>query len=117
MSENHRRGISVTLGLLEQALCEFEEWAKGREVRSVLYEEHNDLAEGQREEILREVESMRRVLRQMKHFLDLKDICRSAKGEIWARCSALWEGLVELEGKYLKRYGEVNTLILRWPPL
>jgi len=66
-----------------------ESWAKGREVRSVLYEERNDLSEDQRREILREVEDLRGILRQIGDFL------------------GLWEGLVELEGKYLRRYGEV----------
>jgi len=107
LGEAHRRGISVTLGLLDQALCEMESWAKGREVRSVLYEERNDLSEDQRREILREVEDLRGILRQIIDFLGLRSTRRGAREEIWARCSGLWESLVELEGKYLRRYGEV----------
>ena len=49
MSENHIRGISVTLSLLDKALWNFDQWAKGHEVRSVLYEVRNSLPAAQRQ--------------------------------------------------------------------
>jgi hypothetical protein len=39
LSGGQRRTIATTLTILDEALCEFELWAKGREVRSVLYSE------------------------------------------------------------------------------
>ena len=48
MSENHIRGISSTLALLDKALWEFDQWANGHEIRSVLYQVLNPLSEAQR---------------------------------------------------------------------
>ncbi len=43
LSEGHRSRIRVTLTLLDEALVKFEEWAQGREIRSLLYFEENSL--------------------------------------------------------------------------
>ena len=34
LNEGQRRTIATTLTILDEALCDFELWAKGREVRS-----------------------------------------------------------------------------------
>ena len=39
LSEAHRSRIRIPLTLLDEALVKFEEWARGREVRSILYHE------------------------------------------------------------------------------
>jgi hypothetical protein len=103
---NHRRGIATTLTFLDEALCEFEQWAKGREVRSVLYEERNTLTPKQRRRLLTEIAEIRPLLRELKGGLGLDAAMHSAEQSIWARCSGLREHLVELEGKHLRRYGE-----------
>lgn len=66
MSGNHRRGITVALRMLDEMLCTFEAWARGRRVRSVLYEERNDLSEAQRRRLLAEVAAVRETLREVK---------------------------------------------------
>jgi len=43
LTEAHSSRIRITLTLLDEALVKFEEWALGREVRSVLYREKNTL--------------------------------------------------------------------------
>ncbi len=43
LSEAHRSRIRITLTLLDEALVKFEEWARGRGIRSVLYHETNNL--------------------------------------------------------------------------
>ncbi len=103
---NHRRGITTTLAFLDEALCEFEQWAKGREVRSVLYEERNTLTPKQRRRLLAEIARIRPLLRELKGALGLEGAVQSAEQSIWARCSGLREHLVELQGKHLRRYGE-----------
>ena len=35
--QSHRRAISVTLTLFDAALCGFDRWAEGQEVRSVFF--------------------------------------------------------------------------------
>ena len=71
LSENHRRAIVATLTMLDQALREIEAWAKGREVRSVLHEEHNTLAAAQRWKIRTEIRLLQERLRELAAILDL----------------------------------------------
>jgi hypothetical protein len=107
MSENHIRGISTTLSLLDKALCEFEQWANGHEVRSVLYEIRNTLSEAQRRLIATEVAEMKSLLQQIRSMLSLEASMRYADKIILGSCSVLWVSLAELDGRHLKRYGEV----------
>jgi hypothetical protein len=58
--------------------------------------------------LLEEVEAIREVLRDLRDTLGLKRSVRQARHDIATRCSMLWEMLIELEPKYLQRYG-------RWP--
>jgi hypothetical protein len=107
MSENHIRGISTTLSLLDKALCEFEQWAHGHEVRSVLYEIRNTLSEDQRRLIAEEVAEMKSILREIRSTLDLEASMRHVDKMILGSCSVLWVSLAELDGRHLRRYGEV----------
>lgn len=106
MSENHMRGISTTLALLDKALCEFEQWAKGHEIRSVLYQVLNPLSEAQRQLIVVEVAELKRLLEEIRDHLNLEGTVRSADKMIMGSCSVLWASVVELESDRLKRYGE-----------
>jgi hypothetical protein len=105
---NHRRGISTTLTFVDEALCEFEQWAKGRALVSVLYRERNTLSPQQRRALLAEIARVRRLLREVQDSLGLAASTQDAAQAIWGRCSALREHIVELEGKHLRRYGKVS---------
>ena len=114
LGENHRQGISVTLALLDEAVCEVEQWAKGREVRSVLYEERNALTPRQRQQLLGEVEKVRAILRPLREELGLKGKVQDGSTRIWSLCAALWEHMVELEGKHLRRYGRPSPELVHY---
>jgi len=107
MGGNHRRGITIALRMLDEMVCVVETWALGRQVRSVLYEERNDLSEAQRRRLLAEVASVRKALREVKERLGLEGEVLHAGRDIWSRASAFREHLMELEGRALVRYGEV----------
>ncbi len=106
IGEGHRRGIETTLAVLDEALCEFEAWARGRQHCSVMYCESNDLSQEQRQAVLAEVARMRDLLRQLKDTMWLEGRTRSAANSIWGQCSILWVSLAELQGKHLARYGK-----------
>ncbi len=106
LSENYRRRITATLTLLDKTVCEFEELARGRETRSVLYSERNGLSAIQRELILEETAAIRDALRRLIEDLDLQAHPHSAAELIWSQCSSLWASLAEIDGKRLKGYGE-----------
>lgn len=107
MSENHIRGISTTLSLLDKALSEFEQWAHGHEVRSVMYKIHNTLSEDQRKLLAVEIAEMKDMLREIRDTLNLQVTRRYVDKMFLGSCSVLWTYLVEVEGRHLKRYGEV----------
>lgn len=107
MGESHIRGISVTLSLLDKALCEFDDWAKGNAVRSVLYEVRNGLSSEQCQGISQLVSEMQSILREISAALSLEGTVRSVDRKILGSCSVLWVSLAELEGRNLRRYGEV----------
>lgn len=102
----HKNGIETTLGLLDEALLEFEAWAHGRENRSVLYRERNTLSKDQRERISIQVQKIRRVLVEVRDDLDLRAMTGNVSRSILGRCSVLWVSLAELEGERLGRYGK-----------
>jgi len=109
LGEFHRRGISTTLTVVDEALCEFEQWAKGRETRSVLHRERNTLSAAQRRALLAQIRDMRAVLRELDHELDLEGAVQDAARAIWAKASALREHVIELESRHLRRYGQPPT--------
>ena len=105
LGDNFKRGIETTLALLDEALCEMEEWARGREQRSVLYSERNTLSAAQRDEILSEVAGMREMLRELQNDLELQGRLRGGANDIWGKCAVLAVNLEELKGRHLTRYG------------
>jgi len=107
LGESHRRSISTTLVILDEMLCDFEEIAHGRERRSVVFAERNDLSDDERRAVLGTIDKMRAVLRQLAADLGIQPQVQDLSREIVGRSSALWVHLVETESKYLRRYGEL----------
>lgn len=107
VSENHIRGISTTLALLDKALCEFDRWAKGHEIRTVLYQVLNPLSEAERQLIVEEVAEMKTMLEEIRRTLRLEVTVRSSDRMISSSCSILWASLLELDSRHLQRYGEL----------
>jgi hypothetical protein len=111
LSDNHRRGIGTALFLLDRMLCEVEEYARGREARSVLYVEQNTLAPEQRTSLLAETAQMRALLQEIKDGLGLEAQPEDVGRKIWGECSTFWEVLVETKSRFLKRYGPPPALL------
>jgi len=107
MNDAHKRGISITLTILDETICEMEKWANGREVQSVFYRERNTLSSRQRQQILSEIAQMRSLLRELQETLGLEPTVQDAAAAIRGKCSGLWEHIVELKAKHMRRYGEV----------
>lgn len=107
LGKSHRRCIETTLRFLDEALCDFEEIANGRQRRSVFFVEHNDLSDEQRRTALKTIEKMRRMLLELRDGLAIEEHRDALSREISGRASGLWVHLVETESKYLRRYGEM----------
>jgi len=106
LGDCHRRGIGTALSLFDQMLCEVEEYARGREARSVFYQERNGLSDEQKSRLLDEVSQMRAALQELKDGLGLKAEIEDVGRKICGQSSTFYEVLVETKSRYLKRYGQ-----------
>jgi len=106
LGDNHRRGIGTPLLLLDRMLCEVEEHARGREVRSVFYIERNGLSADQKAGLLAQIAQMRDLLQELKDGLGLEAEVEDVGRKMWGQCSMFWEVLVGTKSRYLKGYGE-----------
>ena len=109
INENQRRSIASSLALLDEALCLFEEYGRGREVHSVCFEERNRLTARQRKRLLGEIEKLRDEMRQIKEDLGLPRRVEDVGKRIWGHSAGFWEMLAELQSKRLRGYGEVSS--------
>jgi len=107
LSQGHKNTIATTLAVLDEALCEFEQWAEGREIKSIFYREANELQPEQREAIKNQVARLREKLMEMREGLQLEVGPRSVAQRIWSHCSMLWVNLIEVTSRHLRGYGEV----------
>ena len=105
LGDNHRRGISTTFRLLDKLLCEIEEYARGREVRSIFYREKNTLSADQKKGLLAEIKQMRDLMQEVKGGLGLDAEVENVAARIWGHSSGFWEILVETTSRHLRRYG------------
>jgi hypothetical protein len=106
LGDNHRQGIGTALSLLDQMLCQVEEYARGRQTRSVFYAEQNTLSADQKKNLLAEIAQMRRLLKELKNGLGLEAKTEDVGRKIWGQGSMFWETLVETKSRFLKRYGQ-----------
>ncbi len=114
VSDNHRRIISLTLALLDEKLSEMLEWASGREKKAILYEERNRLSVSQSQGIMREIESVRAILLLLRQNLGLVPRIYDSTVAIRGVCYAVIDPLVELEGKYLRAYGQPSAQLVEY---
>ncbi len=117
LSSKYKRTIGTTLTHLDRVVCEFEEWAKGRQRHSVLYFESNDLSSPQCEALLAQVVEIRELLSELKSAFGLQEHVESVTQSIWSHCSSLWATLSEIDSKHLKGYGDaVPGFAEYWAP-
>jgi hypothetical protein len=114
LSPGHTNSIATTLTILDEALCEFEQWAQGREIKSVFYREENQLQPDQRDAIKNQVARIREKLLELKDGLQLEGSHRSVAQSIWSQCSMLWVNLIQVTSKHLRGYGEVPAAVAEY---
>jgi len=102
---NHRRGITSTLACLDEVLCDIDQMLDRGEYRSEFYVERNTLSELQKQEVKREIVAIRQLLAEVRERLDLEPVTRDVGTFISGTCMMQWESLIELQGRYLKRFG------------
>jgi hypothetical protein len=107
INENQKRSIACSLVLLDETLCLLEDYARGREIHSVLYEECNRLTDRQRKNLLAEIGRVRVLMRQMKGELELPTRVTNVGKRIWGHSAVFQDVVAEMESKTLRGYGQV----------
>jgi len=113
-NESQKRSVATSLALLDETLCLFEEYARGREVHSICYEERNRLTADQRKILLRQIEAVRDHMRQIKDDLGLGTRVEDVGNRIWGQGVGFWEMLAEMQSKHLKGYGKVDPALAEY---
>ncbi len=114
LSEAHRSRIRITLTLLNEALIKCEEWAQGREVRSILYREENTLHHETRAALLTYIGCIRRIVTELRDDLHLEARAQDIAKTIRGHCSILWVDVLEMTGKYLRGFGEPQPELVHY---
>src|SRR5437870_7811883 len=107
VSENHRRSISITLQLIDQALCEWDDWANGRRQSGIMYRQLDTLSVVQKHELQNKIGKVRQLITRLRDDLDLEPKNVGTARSIAARASLLWEMLTELNSRGMQGYGKV----------
>lgn len=107
LSGNHRRSISITLQLVDKALCEWEDWASGHVRSGVMYCEKDTFSSTQKSEMRKRIAKIRQSLVRLRDDLQLLTNVVATTEPIIGQAAVLWEMLTELNGRGLQGYGKV----------
>lgn len=114
LSENHRRSISITLQLVDQALAEWNDWCAAKLRAGVMYEQLDTLSEIQKRDLRCKIDSVRKLIVKLRGDLDLEPKIVRTGNSIATHASLLWEMLTELNDRGLGAYGTVPDELKRY---
>lgn len=114
LSENHRRSISITLQLVDQALCEWDDWANGKLRSGVMYRQVDTLSLTQKRELRDKIGKVRQLMVRLRDDLGLEPKNIPVSQFIIGHASLLWEMLTELNSRGLQAYGKVPEELTRY---
>lgn len=109
IKDNHRRSISVSLQVLDKALCEWEQWIVGHISGGVMYQQQDTLSTTEKNELRSRVDKLRQGITQLCGDLNLPPAKPNTSQLITAQATILWEMLAELNSSSLRGYGAVST--------
>lgn len=108
VSENHRRSISITLQLLDQGLCEWDDWAKGRVRVGTTYRQSDTFSAKQKKIMQRKITNVRQLILRLRDDLKLEAKVVATSQSIVGPAAVLWEMLSDLNSQGLSGYGTVQ---------
>ncbi|HEY2799570.1 MAG TPA: hypothetical protein VGI85_03185 [Chthoniobacterales bacterium] len=110
---NHKRTISISLHLVDQRLCEWEQRLEGHLEKGVMYQLQDDIAPAQRKELRRRIAETRERLDSLRKKLGLEPARPSLARMIVGQATILWEMLAELNSSGLRGYGTVPASLAK----
>ena len=107
LGENHRRSISITLHLVDKALCEWEDWANGHVRSGVMFREQDTFSTTQKAGMRSKILAIRELLARLCDDLQLEPKGAPTSQLIVGHAAVLWEMLTDLNSRGLKGHGNV----------
>jgi hypothetical protein len=107
LDENHRRSISITLQLVDKALCEWDNWAKGQVQSGVMYRQQDTFSPAQKSELGAKIAKIRQLMVQLRDDLQLQTRVVATAQSMVGQAALLWELLIEMDSRSLQGYGKV----------
>ena len=107
LSENHRRSISITLQLVDKALCEWNDWANGHVQSGVMYCQQDTFSAVQKNELRNRIATIRQLMVRLRDDLQLTVSVVATSQLIVGQAAVLWEMLTDLNSRGLTGYGKV----------
>jgi hypothetical protein len=107
LSDNHRRSISVSLQVLDKALCEWEQWIAGHISGGVMYQQQDTLSAAEKKELRFRIDNLRKEMMRLQGDLHLAPAKPNTAQLVTAQATVLWEMLAELNNSSLRGYGAV----------
>ncbi|MGH7937422.1 MAG: hypothetical protein ACRD5Z_25925, partial [Bryobacteraceae bacterium] len=91
ISANHKRTISISLHLVDQRLCEWEQRLEGHIEKGTMYQLQDDLTPTLRKELRRRIAETRARLDSLRKQLGLEPATPSLARMIVGQATILWE--------------------------
>ena len=108
LQENHKRSISVSLHLLDNGLCEWEQWMSGQVPSGVMYQPQDTLTVAAKKELRTRIKNMRESIVRLRDDLKLDPARPRTTSLIVGQATVLWEMLAELNSSSLHGYGTIS---------
>lgn len=113
ISANHKRTISISLHLVDQRLCEWEQRLEGPIEKGAMYQLQDDLNPPLKKELRRRIAETRARLDSLRKKLGLEPATPSLARMIVGQATILWEMLAELNSHGLRGYGNVPASLAK----
>jgi hypothetical protein len=114
LNANHRRSVSITLQLVDKALCEWDDWTKGHVQSGVMYRQQDTISPTQKNELRSKIAKIRQLIARLRDDLQLQSSVIETSQPIVGQASVLWEMLIDLESRSLQAYGKVPEELARY---
>jgi len=114
LSKNHRRSVSITLQLLDKALCEWDDWAHDKVRSGVMYREQDTFSVKQEAELARKIAGIRAIVSSLRDDLQLDAKTLATSQSVVGQAALLWEMLTSLNSQGLRGYGIVSGRLARY---
>ncbi|NCO68205.1 MAG: hypothetical protein COY75_03295 [Nitrospirae bacterium CG_4_10_14_0_8_um_filter_41_23] len=109
LNEYQRRGLSITLQIVEKSIDDIEWILHNGDDIGILYEVRDNVPLTVKDELLRKISVIKDRIKIIADEFNLEKECIEASREVFGKLPYCWKILEDAKAKKLRRYGEVAT--------